>query len=134
MAMQMVKAAVLAMLALAVSGGAYAQKRYSDEEIVAAISNCLLENAPNDWQTVIFTLDEAPAVAGRQKSTAIEHKVIAGVESNPPQDLKPCRPNYVAKAVNTFRENQDEKARSWTGITVTVQRDGRFSVTYRYPK
>jgi len=134
MAMKNLQAAALAMLALAVSGGAYAQKRYSDEEIVVAISNCLIENAPSDWQAVIFTRDEAPAAPGKQKPATIQHQVVVGAESNPPQDLKPCRPDYVAKAVNTFRENQDEKARSWTGITVTVHRDGRFSVTYRYPK
>ena len=128
------KAALFATLALAASGAAQAQLRYTDEQIVVAISNCLTENAPSDWQILTFTLDEAPAVAGRQKPAAGEHKVVVGAESNPPQDLKPCRPDYVPKAVNTFRENQDEKARRWTGITVTVHRDGRFSVTYRYPK
>ncbi len=132
--MQMIKATVLAMLALAVSGAVYAQRRYADEQIVALISNCLTENAPRDWQTLTFTLDEAPAAAGKQKPPAVEHKVVVGAEGNPPRNLKPCRPDYVEKAVNTFRENQDEKARNWTGITITVHRDGRYSVTYRYPK
>ena len=134
MAMRIMKAAAAMLLLVAVSGAANAQRRYSDEEIVAAISNCLIENAPGDWQALVFMMDEAPVVAGKQKGPAVEHKVVVGAESNPQQNLKPCRPDYVQNAARTFRENQDEKAGSWTGITVTVYRDGRFSVTYRYPK
>jgi len=52
----------------------------------------------------------------------------------PPQDVKPCRPDYASKAANTFRENQDEKARSWTGVTVTLHKDRRYSIAFRYPK
>ena len=134
MAMRILKAMAALLLLVAVSGAANAQRRYSDEEIVVAISNCMTDYAPTDWQVLIFTADEGPAVAGRQKASVVEHKVIVGAESNLPQNLKPCRPDYVPNAVRTFRENQDEKAGSWTGITVTVYRDGRFSVTYRYPK
>jgi len=134
MAMKILRATTLAILALVVSAAAHAQRRYSDQEIVSAITQCMLENAPENWHTLIFTFDPAPAVAGKQKSDAVEHKVVVGAESNPPQELKPCRPDYVQKAVNTFRENQDEKARGWTGITVTVHRDGRFSVAFHYPK
>jgi len=132
MALKILRVTTLAMLALAVSVAAHAQRRYSDLEIVDAITRCLLENAPDDWQAVIFRLEPGPA--GKPESGAVEHKVIAGAENNPPRNLEPCRPDYVAKAVNSFRENQDEKARGWTGITITVHKDGRFSVAYHYPK
>jgi hypothetical protein len=134
MAMQMMKAAGVAVLALAVAGTAYAQTRFTDAEIVGAIGKCLSENAPADWRTVIFKLDPAPAVAGKKASAIVEHKVFAGADGSEPQDLKPCRPDYAPKAVQTLRESQDEKARGWTGITVTVNRDGRYSINYRYPK
>jgi len=134
MAMLMVKAAGVAVLALALAGTAYAQRRFTDAEIVGAIGKCMSENAPEDWKTVIFKLDQVPAFAGRAASTAIEHKVIVGAEGSAPQDLKPCRPDYAPKAVETFRESQDEKARGWTGITITLNRDGRYSINYRYPK
>ena len=134
MAIRFSIAAGLAVLGLVVGGAACAQTRFTDAEIVGAIGKCLLENAPENWQAVIFTLDEVPAAAGKPATTVIEHKVIVGAEGNPPQDVKPCRPDYAAQASNTFRENQDEKSRGWTGVTVTLQRDRRYSIAYRYPK
>ena len=134
MKMQMLKAAAVAILALAVGGGAHAQRRFTDAEIVSSIGRCLNENAPENWQALIFKLDRLPAVAGGQPSVATEHKVIVGAENSPPQDLKPCRPDYAEQAVETFRETQDEKARGWTGVTITLNRDGRYSITFRYPK
>jgi hypothetical protein len=127
-------AAALALLALAPGGAANAQTRFTDAEVVGAIGKCLLENAPENWQTVIFTLDEGPAAAGAKSTATTSHKVVVGTESSPPQDVKPCRPDYAAKAVETLRENQDVKARSWTGVTVTLHRDRRYSIAYRYPK
>ena len=134
MAMRLVATAGLTAISLIVSGAACAQTRFTDAEIVGAIGKCLIENAPENWQTVIFILDRVPALAGKPAATVVQHKVVVGTEGNPPQDVKPCRPDYAEKASNTFRENQDEKSRSWTGITVTLQRDRRYSIAYRYPK
>ena len=133
MAMNIMKLG-LALLALGLGGAANAQMRFTDAEIVGAIGKCLTENAPENWQTVIFTLDEVPAVEGKKASTVVDHKVVVGAEGNPPKDVKPCRPDYAAKAVYTFRENQDEKSRGWTGVTVTLHRDRRYSIAFRYPK
>ncbi len=131
---QMVKAAGVAILALGIGGAACAQTRFTDAEIVGAIGKCLSENAPENWQAIIFRLDQVPATAGGQPSAVIEHKVVVGPEGSPAQDVKPCRPDYAQKAVETFRESQDEKARRWTGVTINLSRDGRYSLTYRYPK
>ena len=108
--------------------------RFTDSQIVGEIGHCLEQNAPENWQTVIFTLDAAPAVSGKKPSPIVSHKVVVGSATNPPQDVKPCRPDFATKAVETFRENQDAKAASWTGITVTFHRDRRYSIAYRYPK
>ena len=134
MTIRPMKTALLAILALSVSSAAQAQRQFSNEEIVSLIGRCMAENAPDDWQTFIFKLEQGPDGAGKKKTPVVEHKVITGTAGSAPQDLKPCRPDYVPKAVNTFRENQDEKAKRWTGIVITIQRDGSFSVTYNYPK
>jgi hypothetical protein len=133
MAMKMLTA-VCVLLVLAAGGAANAQVRFTDAEIVGLIGKCLLENAPENWQTVIFTLDQVPAAAGKKASATSSHKVVVGTEGGPQQDVKPCRPDYAAKAVETFRENQDQKSRGWTGVTVTLQRDRRYSIAFRYPK
>jgi len=134
MTMHSFKAVLWAILGLSVGGAAHAQIQFTNEEIVSLIGRCMAENAPDDWQTFIFKLEQGPPVAGKRPAPVIEHKVIVGAAGNPPQDLKPCRPDYVPKAVNTFRENQEEKAKRWTGIVVTIQRDASFSVTFNYPK
>ena len=124
----------LALLGLGLGTPGSAQMRFTDAEIVGAIGKCLIEHAPKNWQTVIFTFDEAPEGAGKNASGTVSHKVVVGSENNPPQDVKPCRPDYATKAANTFRENQDEKASKWTGVTVTLHKDRRYSIAFRYPK
>ena len=134
MKIRSVRAVLIAVFALSAAGAAYAQRHFTNEEIVGLIGQCMAENAPDDWQTLMFRLEQAPRGAGKENAPIIEHKVITGTAGSAPQDLKPCRPDFVPKAVNTFRENQDEKARRWTGIVITIRRDGAFSVTYDYPK
>ena len=123
-----------AIFMLSSGGAAQAQRHFTNEEIVGLIGQCMAENAPDDWQSFIFKLQQAAPGAGKDRTPIIEHKVITASAGSAPQDLKPCRPDYVPKAVNTFRENQDEKARRWTGVAITIRRDGTFSVTYDYPK
>jgi hypothetical protein len=110
---------------------AHAQRRYTQEEIVVRIAQCMMESAPQDWKRLIFTLDEKPGARGKATGS---HQAVAGSDGAP-RDIKPCRrPDWVSKAVQTFRETQDEKASRWTGVTVTMERDGRFSINFRYPK
>ena len=123
-----------AILALSSGGAAQAQRHFSNEEIVGLIGRCLAENAPDDWQSLSFKMKQTAPGAGKENSPIAEHTVITASAGSVPQDLKPCRPDYVPKAVNTFRENQDQKAKRWTGIEITIRRDGTFSVTYDYPK
>ena len=134
MTMHSMKAVLLAILALSVSSAVHAQRHFTNEEIVSLIGQCMAENAPEDWQALIFKMGQGPAVAGKLPAPVVEHKVVVGAAGNPPQDLKPCRPDYVPKAVNTFRENQDEKSRRWTGVVLTIQRNGGFGLTFNYPK
>ena len=103
---------------------AQAQTRYTPEQIVTKIAACMVENAPQDWQRFIVTVD-------RGKST---HKVVTGSPDSAPKDAKPCRADYTAKAVNAFRETQDDKAKTWTAVVITMEKDGRYTVDFKYPK
>jgi hypothetical protein len=123
------------LLAIAIVGvtgfPAHAQRRYTQEEIVVRIGECMMESAPQDWKRLIFTLDEKSG--GKGKATGL-HQAVAG-GNGAPREIKPCRrPDWVSRAVQTFRETQDEKARRWTGVTVTMERDGRYTINFRYPK
>jgi hypothetical protein len=113
---------------------AHAQIEYDQEEVIARIAECMKETAPPDWKRLIFTLDQQFSSRDRPGKSTASHKAIAGNDDSP-RDIKPCRrPDWVSKAVQTFRETQDEKARLWTGITVMLERDGRYTINYRYPK
>ena len=103
MTIHSLKAVLLVILALSVSSATYAQRRFTNEEIISLIGECMAENAPEDWQALIFKLEPGPDGAGKKKPAVVEHKVIVGAAGSAPQDLKPCRADYVPKAVNTFR-------------------------------
>jgi hypothetical protein len=113
---------------------AQAQTKYTPEEIVGRIAECMKETAPKDWQKLVFTLDQESADPESPGKVVASHKA-AGKADKAPRDIKPCRrPDWVSKAVQAFRESQNEKERLWTGVTVTMERDGRYSATFRYPK
>src|SRR5262249_8548126 len=105
---------ILLAVLLVASAPAHAQTRYTPEEIVGKIAACMVENAPQDWQRFIVTVEKGKAT----------HKVVTGSADSAPKDAKPCRPDYVAKAVNAFRETQDAKGKTWTGVTVTMEKEG----------
>ena len=112
-----------------------AEVTYTTEEVVGQVASCMKETAPKDWKRLIFTLDQQNPDAENPGKMVASHKAVAGREDSAPHDVKPCRrPDWVSKAVQTFRESQNEKERLWTGVTVTLERDGRYSVTFRYPK
>jgi hypothetical protein len=92
------------------------------------------ETAPKDWRELVFTLDQESADPENPGKVVASHKAAAKADKAP-HEIKPCRrPDWVSKAVQTFRELQDEKERGWTGITLVVERDGRYTINYRYPK
>jgi hypothetical protein len=128
-------ARLLVLLLAMLAAPAHAQIRYSAEEIIGRIAECMKESAPKDWKKLVFTLDqESPDPENPGKTTA-SHKVVAGKAESAPRDIKPCRrPDWVSRAVQAFRESQSEKERGWIGVTVTMEVDGKYSATFRYPK
>ena len=108
--------------------------RITQEALIGKIAQCMAETAPKDWREIVFTLDQESADPENPGKVVASHKA-AGRADKALRDIKPCRrPDWVSRAVQTFREIQDPKERGWTGITVTLERDGRYSINYRYPK
>ena len=108
--------------------------RYSQEEIVGRIAECMRETAPKDWRQLAFTLDQEFPDPEKPGKVSASHKA-AGKADKALRDIKPCRrPDWVSRAVQAFRETQDEQASRWTGITVTLERDGKYTINFRYPK
>ena len=132
----MSRVGLAAALIIALGAPAHAQRQLTQNEIIGSIAGCMTETAPKDWKRLIFTLDQENPQRDNPGKTVSSHKAVAGKSAEgPARDIKPCRrPNWMNQAVQAFRETQDEKARLWTGITVTLERDGRYTINYRYPK
>ena len=126
--------AAMVLAALCAPSHGQMQIRITQESLIKKIVECMNESAPKDWRELVFTLDQESADPENPGKVVASHKA-AGKADKALREIPPCRrPDWVSKAVQTFRELQDEKERSWTGITLVVQRDGRFTINYRYPK
>ena len=127
-------AVVIALAVLCAPSYGQVHVQITQETLIKKIVECMSETAPKDWRELVFTLDQESADPENPGKIVASHKA-AGKAEKALHDIKPCRrPDWVSRAVQTFRELQDEKERRWTGITLTVLRDGRFTVNYRYPK
>jgi hypothetical protein len=127
-------AAVMVLAFLCMPSHAQIQVRVTQESIIGKIAECMSETAPKDWRQIVFTLDQETADRDNPGKQVASHKA-AGRADKVLREIKPCRrPDWVSRAVQAFRETQDEKARGWTGITVTLERDGHYAINYRYPK
>ena len=125
----------LAALVLAFAGAtSHAQTQFTQDDIIGKIVACMRETAPKDWRQIVFTLDqESPDPENPGKTVTSQQ--AAGKADKALHEIKPCRrPDWVTNAVQRFRELQDEKARDWTGITLVFERDGHYTINYRYPK
>jgi hypothetical protein len=112
----------------------HAQQTFTQDDIIGKIAGCMRETAPKDWRQMVFTLDQENPDSEDPGKIVASHKA-AGKADKAMHEIKPCRrPDWVSKAVQRFRELQDEKTRGWTGITLTFERDGHYSINYRYPK
>jgi hypothetical protein len=107
---------------------------FTQDDVVGKVVECMRETAPKDWRQLVFSLDQERPDPEDPGKTVASHKA-AGKEEKALKEIKPCRrPDWVSSAVQRFRELQDEKARGWTGITISLQRDGHYTINYRYPK
>ena len=127
-------AAAMVLAFLCAPSQAQVQVQITQEALIGKIAQCMTETAPKDWREIVFTLDQESADPENPGKVVASHKA-AGKADKALREIKPCRrPDWVSRAVQTFRELQGEKERGWTGITVTLERDGRYTINYRYPK
>lgn len=105
----------------------------SDERhILNVISSCLIEYAPDDWETLIVTVEESIGSDGK-KQVEFDHQVVVGNPGNPPKPLKSCLPLFVPGKLNELRSTLPVESRGWVKATLTIQRSGSFELDYKQP-
>jgi len=102
-----------------------------ETRIVTAVARCLIAGLPQDWYDahVVVTLDEPGSVDG--SATYLFSRQLARTEMVP---FKPCDATTPAKSLVEMRELQAPEKRDWKAVRFVLHRDGKFDLTYDYPK
>ena len=123
---------VLAALALAAPGMLCAQEASKKEAAaVQSIVECLIPGLPEDWQRAEMTV-ELPK-PGAQTGDVAYLVVRSGAEDKP-EPFTPCDVRKPPRTLLDARKAQAAARRGWTRAQLVLQRDGKFGVTYEYPK
>jgi len=108
------------------------RRTISNDEIVTSLAGAWPKNAPRTGRHFIFSWSRIGP--GGKQSPAVEYKVIAGSPGNRAAGFKTLPSGLCAEGGEYVSREQDEKSKRWTGIVLTLQRNGSFSLTFNYPK
>jgi hypothetical protein len=98
---------------------------------LTAIARCLITGLPDDWHeaSVLVTLDQPGATSGEGRY--VFSRQLARTETEP---FTPCATLNPAKTLVEMRSLQPVERRGWKGARFVLRRDGKFDLTYDYPK
>jgi hypothetical protein len=100
--------------------------------LIQEIGKCLFAGLPPDWrQTEMFvTLAKPGAEGGDARYTMI--RSMSGGEI---ENFMPCTdPNPAKVFVTEIRKQQAKDKRGWTSARLIIYREGKFDLTFQYPK
>ncbi len=124
---------VLIIAALALLAGAARAQEASEEQkkIVTVISRCLIAGLPEDWHQAraIVDLDEPGGKEGSARY--LFSRTLSRDQFEP---FTPCAGEDAAKALVETRTLQPPERRGWKSARFVLHRDGKFDLTYDYPK
>jgi hypothetical protein len=119
-------------LALAAPGLSIAQEASPDEtRAVSAIVECLVEGVPQDWVRVrMFVELEKPGA----ETGNVVYEVAREDAPDKFEEFQPCDTRKPARLLLEARGSQAPERRGWNGARLLLQRDGKFGLSYDYPK
>jgi hypothetical protein len=118
---------------LAAPSAAFAQSANDAQtKLMQQIGECLFAGLPSDWREaeMYVTLKKAGAETGDARYT-----MIRSLSGGQVENFLPCRDKQPAKTfVAEIRKLQPQDKRGWTSARFTVHREGKFDLTFGYPK
>ena len=101
------------------------------QEALTSIARCLIPGLPQDWYqaTVVVTLDAPGSASGEGRY--LFSRQFSRMESEP---FTPCANLNPAKLLVEMRALQPSDRRGWNVARFMLSRDGKFDLTYDYPK
>jgi len=123
---------LLAALALAAPAVLCAQEASKKETAaVQSMLACLIQGLPEDWQRAEVTVELAkPGAATGDVAYLVSR---TGAEDKP-EPFTPCDVRKPPRTLLDARKTQAPGRRGWTRAQLVLQRDGKFGITYEYPK
>ena len=110
---------------------AEAQVPPEQNEILTAMARCMLAGLPPDWYEarVVVTLDEPGAASGSGR-----YEYARQLTRDEWVPFTPCASANPARTLAGMRGFLAEDRRNWSAARFVLHRDGKFDLTYDYPK
>jgi hypothetical protein len=123
---------LLAAVALAAPALLAAQEASRKETAaVQSMLECLVQGLPEDWQRAEVTV-ELPKPGA--ETGDVEYVVVRSGAEDKPEAFTPCDVRKPPRTLLDTRKTQAPARRGWTRAQLVLQRDGKFGITYHYPK
>jgi len=122
---------VIALGTLALPAGAQ-QATEAQTQVLLDITKCLAAGLPDSWEEaeMLVELEKPGAETGNVRY--LVRRRLSGGQYEP---FRPCDERQAAQAlVRDFRKLQTAKQRNWKGARFVIHRDGKFDLTFDYPK
>jgi len=123
-------AAALVLAAPAWTGAQEASK--GETQIVQSVVECLAAGLPEDWVRAEMIVELAKPLA---TTGDVQYLVARKDAEDKLEPFTPCDFRKPARTLLDTRKSQPKARRGWTKAHLVLQRDdGKFSLTYEYPK
>jgi hypothetical protein len=127
--------ALLALAPFMSPSRAHAQQQQpaSEQEtrLLGTIAQCLIEGLPSDWQRAQVTVELAtPGVPGG----AVRYLFSRVLSRDQLETFVPCDERKPAQTLMEIRALQAPERKGWKTARFVLTRDGKFDLTYDYPK
>jgi hypothetical protein len=125
---------IIALLALGTPTWARAQQQPASEketQLLGTIAQCLIQGLPGDWQRAQMTVElEAPGAP----EGAVRYLFSRSLSRDRLEPFTPCDEKQPAATLVQIRELQTQERSRWKSARFVLNRDGKFDLTYDYPK
>jgi type II secretory pathway pseudopilin PulG len=125
---------IIASLAAALASPSWARAQQANEketQLLGVIARCLIEGLPSDWQRAQMILElDAPGAPGG----AVSYLFSRTLSRDQFEPFTPCDERQPAAAMADIRALQPPGRSGWKTARFVLNRDGKFDLTYDYPK
>jgi hypothetical protein len=103
----------------------------AETRLLGTIAQCLIAGLPGDWQSAQMIVDlETPGAP----SGVVTYQFSRTLSRDKFEPFTPCDQSKPAATLAEIRGLQSPERGGWKTARFVVNRDGRFDLTYDYPK